>query len=69
MAGGETSGQVMNSLKIKKVEVSSFDELSGGYCHQMTPTPISFVLKAGAIGKEDFFFDAISRMRQAETER
>ena len=69
VAGGETSGQVMNSLKIKKVEVSSFDELSGGYCHQITPTPISFVLKAGAIGKEDFFFDAIKRMRQAETER
>ena len=66
VAGGETSGQVINSIGIKKVEVSAFDELGGGYCHQSGSDPISFVLKAGALGNDNFFFDAMDRMRQAE---
>lgn len=66
VAGGETSGQVINSLGIRQVEVSSFDELGGGYCHQGGDDPVSFVLKAGALGKEDFCFTALDRMRQAE---
>ena len=66
VAGGETSGQVINSIGIKKVEVSAFDELGGGYCHQSGSDPISFVLKAGALGNDNFFFDAMDRMREAE---
>lgn len=66
VAGGETSGQVINSLGIRQVEVSSFDELGGGYCHQSGADPVSFVLKAGALGKEDFCFTALDRMRLAE---
>ena len=42
------------------------DELGGGYCHQSGSDPISFVLKAGALGNDNFFFDAMDRMRQAE---
>jgi len=67
VAGGETSGQVINSLGIRKVEVSSFDDLGGGYCHQGGDAPVSFVLKAGALGGEDFCFTALDRMRQAES--
>ena len=66
VAGGETSGQVMQAIGVTKVEVSEFDELSGGYCHQGGDDPISFVLKAGAIGKEDFVLNAFKRMRSAE---
>ena len=66
VAGGETSGQVINCLGIKRVEVSSFDELGGGYCHQPGSDPISLVLKAGALGKQDFVFSALERMRAAE---
>jgi uncharacterized protein YgbK (DUF1537 family) len=66
VAGGETSGQVINSLGIRSVEVSEFDELGGGYCHQAGSNPVSFVLKAGALGKEDFCFAALERMRLAE---
>ncbi len=66
VAGGETSGQVINSLGIRRVAVSSFDELGGGYCHQGGADPISFVLKAGALGKEDFCFTAFDRMRIAD---
>lgn len=66
VAGGETSGQVINSLGIRQLEVSSFDELGGGYCHQGGADPISLVLKAGALGKEDFCLTALGRMRLAE---
>ncbi len=66
VAGGETSGQVMKAIGVKKVEVSEFDELSGGYCHQAGDDPMSLVLKAGAIGKEDFVLNAFKRMRSAE---
>lgn len=67
VAGGETSGQVINALGIKKVEVSMFDELGGGYCHQGGEDPVSFVLKAGMLGRPDFCFTAFERMRLAET--
>ena len=66
VAGGETSGQVINSLGITQVSVASFDELGGGYCHKAGNDPVSFVLKAGALGKDDFFFTALERMRAAE---
>ena len=65
VAGGETSGQVVKSLGIKQVEVSTFDELGGGYCHQIHPEPLSLVLKAGALGKPEFFNTALTRMREA----
>ncbi len=66
VAGGETSGQVMNSLGINQVQVSSFDNLSGGYCHMAGPDAHSLVLKAGALGNESFFFTALNRMRAAD---
>lgn len=65
VAGGETSGQVVNSLGIRRVEVSTFDELGGGYCHQNQPAPLSLILKAGALGKPEFFDTALARMRTA----
>ncbi len=66
VAGGETSGQVFNSLEIAQVQVSSFDNLSGGYCHTNSPEPLSLVLKAGGLGSEEFFFTALDRMRAAD---
>jgi uncharacterized protein YgbK (DUF1537 family) len=67
VAGGETSGQVINALGIKRVQVSLFDELGGGYGHQGGLEPVSFVLKAGMLGRPDFCFTALERMRLAET--
>lgn len=66
VAGGETAGQVVNALGIGQVQVSSFDELSGGYCHMAGADPLSLVLKAGALGDERFFFTALERMRAAD---
>jgi uncharacterized protein YgbK (DUF1537 family) len=64
VAGGETSGQVFGSLALGRVEVSSFDELGGGYCHAPDEDPVSLVLKAGALGDTQFFFTALERMRE-----
>jgi uncharacterized protein YgbK (DUF1537 family) len=64
VAGGETSGQVFNALQLARVEVSSFDELGGGYCHAPGTDPVSLVLKAGALGGPEFFFTAFERMRR-----
>ena len=66
VAGGETAGAVMAALNVGRVEVAAFDELGGGYCHQAGDNPLSFVLKAGAIGKPDFCFTALERMREAD---
>jgi len=66
VAGGETSGQVINTLGINKFEVTAFDELGGGYCHRAGSEPVSLVLKAGALGQKDFFFAALDRMRLAD---
>ena len=66
VAGGETSGQVFVALGITAVQVAPFDNLSGGYCHQAGPDPMSFVLKAGALGDQTFMFTALEHMRQAD---
>ncbi len=66
VAGGETSGQVFNALGIKKVEVSSFDSFGGGYCHAEEPSPMTLLLKAGAIAGEDLFIRGLERMRSDE---
>ena len=57
---------VFVALGITAVQVAPFDNLSGGYCHQAGPDPMSFVLKAGALGDKTFMFTALERMRQAD---
>ncbi len=66
VAGGETSGTVMDQLGIDQVRVSAYDELCGGYCHSATPDPVALVLKAGGAGEEDFVDAALKRMRSAD---
>lgn len=66
IAGGETSGTVIDTLGIDRLQVSSFDHLGGGYCHAAGPEPISLVTKAGGAGEEDFFEAALVRMRAAD---
>ena len=66
VAGGETSGKVIDTLGIDRLRVSSFDHLGGGYCHAAGTDPISLVTKAGGAGGEDFFDAALRRMREAD---
>lgn len=66
VAGGETSGTVIDTLGIDRLRVSPFDYLGGGYCHAAGTDPISLVTKAGGAGEEDFFDAALRRMRDAD---
>ncbi len=66
IAGGETSGAVLGALGVAHLEVSSYDELYGGYCHQPGETPLSFVVKAGSIGDGDFLHLALTRLEEAD---
>lgn len=66
VAGGETSGEVLNVLGVARVDVAVHDELLGGYCHKGGDDPIAFVLKAGSTGDEDFYQTALSRLQEAD---
>lgn len=67
IAGGETSGEILNALSVKRLEVAAYDDvLFGGYCHSGTHEPLSFVLKPGSMGNQDFFARALERMREAD---
>ena len=66
IAGGETSGTVIDTLGIDRLQVSSFDHLGGGYCHATGTEPMSLVTKAGGAGEEDFFEAALERMQAAD---
>ena len=70
IAGGETSGEILNALAIKQLEVAAYDdELFGGYCHAGGRDAMSFVLKPGSMGNPDFFARAFARMREADKVR
>ena len=67
IAGGETSGEILNALAVKQLEVAAYDdELFGGYCHAGGSHGMSFVLKPGSMGNPDFFAQAFARMREAD---
>jgi uncharacterized protein YgbK (DUF1537 family) len=67
IAGGETSGGILNALAVKQLEVAAYDdELFGGYCHTNGSHAMSFVLKPGSMGNQDFFAQAFARMREAD---
>lgn len=69
VAGGETSGKVIDTLAIEQLQVSAFDYLGGGYCHARDPDPMSLVTKAGGQGEADFFEAALKRLYAADKER
>jgi uncharacterized protein YgbK (DUF1537 family) len=66
VAGGETSGQVLKALDVGRLEVAAYDELYGGYCYAPGTRPASFVLKPGGLGDQQFLFNALHRLREAE---
>ncbi|MDE0660457.1 MAG: four-carbon acid sugar kinase family protein [Gammaproteobacteria bacterium] len=66
VAGGETSGSVIRSLGIGRLEVGAHDDLQGGYCHRADDDPVSLVVKSGSAGEDDFIDVALERMRMAD---
>ena len=69
VAGGETSGKVLDTLGVNRLSVAVHDELLGGYCHTDGTDPMAFVLKAGATGDEDFYATALNRLQHADAAR
>ena len=66
VAGGETSGTVIESLGVEHLEVGAHDDLQGGYCHHAGGDPVSLVVKSGSAGGDDFIAIALERMRMAD---
>ena len=63
VAGGETSGTVLQTLGVDRVEVGAYDELEGGFCQTAGEDPLSLVLKAGSAGNDDFMHVALARLQ------
>lgn len=66
VAGGETSGTVLKSLGVERLEVGAHDDLQGGYCHHAGEDSVSLVVKSGSAGGDDFIDIALERMRLAD---
>ena len=67
IAGGETSGAVMDALDVDRLDVAAYDELEGGLCRTVGENVLSLVLKAGSAGQEDFMKLAVARLEGAAT--
>jgi len=67
VAGGETSGAVINSLKIDAVKIGR--EIAPGvpWVHSVRPPYLSLVLKSGNFGDKYFFQDAIECIDEQAT--
>lgn len=66
VAGGETSGSVLDALGAVRLDVAPHEDLFGGYCHCAGEDPMAFVLKAGATGDEDFYAVALAQLNAAD---
>jgi uncharacterized protein YgbK (DUF1537 family) len=62
VAGGETSGAVVNALDIKSVRALPEGELGTGFCVSPGPTPLSLYLKSGKLGADDILLRAVEVM-------
>jgi uncharacterized protein YgbK (DUF1537 family) len=55
VAGGETSGAIVNALGIETLRVAPFHELGVGLCWAERPVGLSLCLKSGKLGTPDMF--------------
>lgn len=67
VAGGETSGAVINSLKIDAVKIGREIALGVPWVHSVRPPYLSLVLKSGNFGDKNFFQDAIECIDEQAT--
>jgi uncharacterized protein YgbK (DUF1537 family) len=63
IAGGETSGAVIDALGVRRMKVAPYDAPGEGYCVAVDPRPISILLKPGKVGAIDLFGSALEKMR------
>jgi len=65
VAGGETSGAVVNALAIPAVEITAILDPGVPALASLGQPPVALVLKSGNFGAPDFFAKAIRYLRQA----
>jgi uncharacterized protein YgbK (DUF1537 family) len=62
VAGGETSGAVVEALGIRSLQVAPFRELGIGRCWADQPVPLALCLKSGKLGAVDMFARTLADM-------
>lgn len=63
VAGGETSGSVVEALGVRRVRAMPESELGTGFCVVDAPQHLSLYLKPGKLGADDILLRAIEAMR------
>lgn len=64
VAGGETSGAVVNALDIPSVRALPEGALGTGFCVSPGPVPLSLYLKPGKLGADDILLRAVEDMNR-----
>lgn len=64
VAGGETSGAVIDALGVRHLQVAPYRSAGIGLCHAHLPEPMALCLKSGKLGAVDLFEDALDSMRR-----
>lgn len=67
VAGGETSGAVVDALGIRRVRALPETPLGSGFCYAEEPTPMMLFLKSGKLGADDVFARALDFMPFSDT--
>ena len=62
VAGGETSGAIVENLGIPALDVAPFKAIGVGRCHAALPVPLALCLKSGKLGAPDMFATALAEM-------
>ncbi|WP_239025345.1 3-oxo-tetronate kinase [Rhodoligotrophos defluvii] len=65
VAGGETSGAVVEALGIRRMTVAPFTRPGIGLCVTDAPEPLALCLKSGKLGSRDMFAEALATMGRA----
>ncbi|GHD20640.1 four-carbon acid sugar kinase family protein [Tianweitania populi] len=63
VAGGETSGSIVESLGIRQVRAFADTGLGTGFCVAEAPLHLSLYLKPGKLGADDILLRAVEAMR------
>ncbi|MBC2664298.1 four-carbon acid sugar kinase family protein [Novosphingobium flavum] len=66
VAGGETSGAVVDALAIRHLAVAPFTAPGVGLCHAELPRPITLCLKSGKLGDTAMFARVLAEMEGME---
>lgn len=62
VAGGETSGAVVEALGIRELNVAPFGQPGVGLCVASHPTPLALCLKSGKLGAPELFRAVLGEM-------